>query len=40
MNGAMTGEVSEELAIQMPKLLMPVWTTGQNSDSTMEMTTE
>ena len=40
MKGARMGEVSLELAIQMPKALMPPWMTGQTMASTMEMTTD
>ena len=34
------GEVSEELAIQMPKALMPPWITGHTTASTRETTTD
>ena len=34
-NGARTGAVSCELAIQIPKLLIPVCTTGQATERTI-----
>ena len=39
-NGARIGAVSCELAIQIPKLLIPVCTSGQKAESTIAAITE